>query len=97
VPGGIGTTPAKAKYQNMVNGQWSLGHKSAQGLGMVMRMAGKLKGMDLSPLLEALPVTPQAEKAHLDARARMRCSWRGLWKVNEKARGRSLKGSPLQR
>lgn len=71
VPGGIGTTQAKAKYQNMVNGQWSLGHKSAQGLGMIMRFAGKLKGMDLSPLLEALPVTPEAEKAHLEARARM--------------------------
>ncbi|MCK6472711.1 MAG: hypothetical protein L6R28_13295 [Planctomycetes bacterium] len=71
VPGGIGTNTAKANYQNLVNGEYSIGHKSAQGLGVIMRAADKLKGHESSPLLEELPTTPEAQQAHLDARARL--------------------------
>ena len=40
VPGSIDASKNKAAYQRLVNGQFSLGHKSAQGLGEIR---GRLK------------------------------------------------------
>ena len=71
VPGGIASNNAKASYQALLNGQYCLGHKSAQGLGQIMLLAGKSKGIHLPQELAEVPLTEAIQRRHLDARARL--------------------------
>lgn len=68
VPGSIDASSNKAAYQKLVNGQFSLGHRSAQGLGEIMHRVGKAKGIPLPNTLTDLPSSQDVQKDHLDAR-----------------------------
>ena len=71
VPGGIDTDVKKAAYQALVRGQFSLGHKSAQGLGEIMRRVGEIRGIDLPGGLTSLPHSNSIQENHLRARERL--------------------------
>ena len=71
VPGSIDADPTKEAYQKLVNGQFSLGHKSAQGLGEIMIKVGKIKGIDLPQDATRLPDSKSIQDDHLSARKRL--------------------------
>ena len=71
VPGAIEAGPGKAGYQEIARGQFSLGHKSGQGLGQIIARVGKLKSIDLPPGVTDFPSTPQVQSNHLQARQRL--------------------------
>ena len=77
VPGSIDADPGKAAYQKLVRGQFSLGHKSAQGLGEIMMSVGKIKDINLPADITRLPTEKGIQDAHLRARRR-----RGLHVTN---------------
>ena len=68
VPGSIDAVPS---YQRLVNGQFSLGYKSAQGLGEIMVRIGEIKDISLPPRLSDIPDTEDIQKNHLLARERL--------------------------
>lgn len=71
IPGSIGANAGKAAYQKLVNGQFSLGHKSAQGLGEIMMRVGHLKKIILPTEITSLPDTKYIQEDHLRARERL--------------------------
>ncbi len=71
VPGSIDADPTKEAYQKLVNGQFSLGHKSAQGLGEIMMRVGNIKRIDLPCRITRLPDTRSIQDDHLLARKRL--------------------------
>lgn len=68
VPGAI---DSKLSYQKLVRGEFSLGHRSGRGLGMIMAQVARLKNINLSPEIEKLPTTLGIQKNHLLARERL--------------------------
>ena len=71
VPGSISADARKVAYQKLVNAQFSLGHKSAQGLGEIMMRVGKIKGIDLPTDIIRLPNIRTIQDKHLLARERL--------------------------
>lgn len=71
VPGSIDASPDKVAYQKLVNGQFSLGHKSAQGLGEIMMRVGNTGNIELPEDIICLPTTIEAQDSHLFARERL--------------------------
>ena len=71
VPGSIDADASKAAYQKLVRGQFSLGHKSARGLGEIMMRVGKIKSIDLPPDITDLPNKKNIQENHLLARERL--------------------------
>ena len=71
VPGSIDADASKAAYQRLVRGQFSLGHKSAQGLGEIMTRVGKTKNIDLPVDIIRLPDKKRIQENHLLARDRL--------------------------
>ncbi len=68
VPGSLDAAPA---YQRLVNGQFSLGYKSARGLGEIMVRVGEIRDIGLPSDLTRMPVTKHIQEKHLLARARL--------------------------
>ena len=71
VPGSIDADTGKVAYQKLVNAQFSLGHKSAQGLGEIMMRVGKIKDIDLPADIIRLPNAKTIQDKHLLARERL--------------------------
>ncbi len=71
VPGSIAADERKIAYQKLVNAQFSLGHKSAQGLGEIMMRVGKIKDIDLPDDIIRLPDTETIQDKHLLTRERL--------------------------
>ena len=93
VPGPIEAGPAKAAYQRLVRGQFSLGHKSAQGLGEIMMRVGQIKNIDLPADITRFPGREDVQKHHSRARQRLglhvtnlvKCQAPRSWETNETA------------
>lgn len=68
VPGSIDADTRKIAYQKLVNAQFSLGHKSAIGLGEIMMRVGKIKKIDFPVDITHLPDTKEIQDKHLSAR-----------------------------
>lgn len=81
VPGSI-DAQGKSNYQSLVNGQFSLGHKSAQGLGEIMGRVSQLKDIDFSPGIFEIPTTLRFQNSHLKARERLGLHVTNLVKCN---------------
>ncbi len=71
IPGSIDSRPSKAAYQRLVNGQFSLGHSSAKGLGEIMMRVGKIKDIKLPADITILPNKESIQENHLLARQRL--------------------------
>ena len=82
VPGSIDADQRKIAYQKLVDGQFSLGHKSAQGLGEIMTRVGQIKNIDLPNDLTRLPDVKSIQDNHLLARARLCLHVTNLVKCN---------------
>lgn len=65
VPGPIDSKPS---YQKLARGEFSLGHRSGQGLGMIMSRASRLMNISLSSEIEKIPTTLEIQESHLFAR-----------------------------
>ena len=91
VPGSIDSGQSKVNYQKLVNGQFSLGHKSAQGLGEIMGRVGEIKDIILPPGITDIPNTESIQRNHLLARGRLglhvtnlvKCHASTSWENNE--------------
>lgn len=68
VPGSIDADAKKAAYQRLVNAQFSLGHKSAKGLGEIMMRVGNIRNIHLPADIIRLPDTKIIQDNHLLAR-----------------------------
>ena len=71
VPGSIDASTDKAAYQRLVNGQFSLGHRSAKGLGEIMMRVGRGKRIDVPAEITHLPDKKEIQESHLLARERL--------------------------
>lgn len=71
VPGSIDADAKKVAYQRLVDGQFALGHRSARGLGAIMRRVGHIAGIDLPDGLTDLPDDECTQENHLKARERL--------------------------
>ena len=71
VPGSIAADARKVAYQKLVNAQFSLGDKSAKGLGEIMMQVGNIKGIDLPTDIIRVPNTETIQDKHLLARERL--------------------------
>ena len=70
VPGGLDSS-GKLNYQELVNGQFSLGHKSAQGLGEIMKRTARLCDIKISHGIAELPTSRAVQNIHLECRNKM--------------------------
>ncbi len=70
-PGSIDADTSKAVYQSLVNAQFSLGHKSAVGLGEIMMRVGKIRQINLPLDITRIPITEDVQNKHLLARERL--------------------------
>lgn len=82
VPGSIDTDPAKISYQRLVNCEFSLGHKSASGLGQIMELVGHSLGVEFPRTIKEIPLTEGIQKDHLNARNRLGLHVTNLVKCN---------------
>ena len=85
VPGPIDSSTSKVDYQKLVDGQFSLGHRSAKGLGEIMMRVGKLGEINLPADITLMPTKESVQRSHLSARRRLRLHVTNLVKCNARA------------